>query len=162
MRKPRNASAEIRTAAVRACSALLGSLDRDDPAQHYILRRALNELVWCYSGNHEDAGKYLGCPKWTVGALALPKSGDPNWVKGVALEHVVERKAIIARLLITQSEAEVRDVLASADTCVVLRSEHEALSPGDGWERYKGIEVIAGPRARLRTVSSAERVSPDC
>lgn len=152
MRKPKNASAEIRTAAVRACSALLSALDRNDPAQHYILRRALNELVWCYSGNHEDAGKYLGCPKWTAGALALLDSGDPNWVKGVALEHVVERKAIIASLLLTGSEDEVREVLESADTCVVLRSEHDALASGDGWERYKGIDVVAGPRVRQRSI----------
>ncbi len=85
-----------------------------------------------------------------MGALALLESGDPNWAKGVALEHVVERKSLIDRLLLARGEEEVREVLATADTCVVLRSEHKALASGDGWERYKGIEVVAGPRARLR------------
>lgn len=150
--KPRNASKEIRAAAVKACTGLLmgTGLDRNDPAHRYILKRALNELVWCYSGSHEDAGKYLGCPWWTAGALALFDSGDPDWIKHVALEHVVERKEVIAELLLANSEEQVRQALERSDTCVVLRSEHTELSVGSGWERYKGVEVVPGPRARKR------------
>lgn len=143
-------SADVREAAVVACSALLfrSGLDKGKAAQRYILNRALNELVWCFSGNHEQPGKHLGCPWWTERAYSVFAS-DENWRSHVALDHVVERKELIQQLLESDSEESVRKTLFRSETCVVMHEEHKALPKGTGWARYAGIKLVPGPKTRV-------------
>lgn len=151
-RKPKNASAEIRDAVVRACAVLLfeSGLNRDSPADEYVLRNILKELIWTYTGNHDDPGIYLGCPWWTEEALELYERKVPKWAKQVALEHVVERQFIAAGLLEARDKEQIRRILDSGETCVVLRTQHKLLVSGDGWKRYEGLKVVPGPKAQKR------------
>lgn len=150
MREKRT-SRDVREAAATACEALIfrSGLDRNKPAEAFILTRTLNELVWCHSGTHEDTDKHLGCPWWTERAFQLLET-DKNWRKGVELEHVVERKTTIAALLECRSGDDVREILRRSETCVVLREEHKALPKGDGWARYADIRLVPGPKVRKR------------
>lgn len=144
-------SRDVREAAAVACEALIlgPGPDQNTEAGRYILTRVLNELVWCYTGNHADPDKYRGCPWWTESAFAL-QAGDRNWRRGVALDHVVERRELVGALLACKSGNEVRAVLARGETCVVLRDEHATLPKGGGWARYAGLSLVPGPRIRRR------------
>lgn len=156
MRRRASDASEFREAALIAATDLLfhSRLDRTRRGDHAILRNLLKELIWCYSGTHDDSGKHEGCPKWSERALALYDSAPGAWKGQVELEHVYERKDIIDELLAeAKLEEDVRVIMDRQSTCVVLKEEHALLGPGKGWDRYKGMNVVDGPKTRARLLA---------
>ena len=68
----------------------------------------------------------------------------------MALEHVVPQKQLIEELLCARSAEEFPTILARGETCVVLRTEHDALASENGWDRSAEIRRVEGPEVLAR------------
>jgi len=140
-----------------ACDALLfranPALDRSKPEDRFVLKSALNEMVWKYSeATPYKGGKYLGCAWWSEKAMAVYRKDKTSFSSKVILEHVFPRSAAIKQLMMAPDVAEVRGILDSLETCVILQCEHTDIptpkdweSRKDWWERYRHVTCVPGP-----------------
>jgi hypothetical protein len=151
----------VRDAVLKACDSLLfrcaPSFDLAKIEDRLVLKRVLNELVWRYSEAHpRPGGKHTGCEWWTESALNAHISSTFAPGDTLELDHVVERRGIIQKIISAKDISEVKTILDSIVTCVVLRSEHRHITEqrkqrsigglsSDIWADYGDIKRVRGP-----------------
>lgn len=119
------------------------ALTADDVLIEKHLKKILTQVLWMLS---EANGKYD--TRYRSSEVVRLAKEEPTSKVKIQHEHVFPRKGVIEKIL-SQRQALLTDpnlldeILDETVGCVVTEEQHKSLSKTeDGWNRYKGIEVL--------------------
>jgi hypothetical protein len=118
-------------------------LTADDVLIEKHRKKILTEVLWMLS---EANGKYD--TRYRSSEVVRLAKEEPTSEVKIQHEHVFPRKGVIENILsqrqtLLADPKLLQDILDKTVGCVVTEEQHKSLSKTeDGWDRYKGIEVL--------------------